>query len=168
MTSAQDRARILEETLLASDSATRVLESYIAGAGEQGPLRAVRQNGPAQPCPAELAKALGAVGKTPEYRRVRLICGRFTLSEAENWYLPEYLSAEMNRQLETTEIPFGQVVAALGFSRRLIRRERTEAADSPILFRHQAVLLNRDGRPFSAVSEAYRRDAVLGIASRTP
>ena len=38
------------------------------------------------------------------YRRVYLACGTHVLSEAENWYVPERLTPEMNRTFDTSEI----------------------------------------------------------------
>jgi hypothetical protein len=37
-----------------------------------------------------------------KYRHVQLFCGDQILSEADNWYVPSRLTAEMNRLLETT------------------------------------------------------------------
>ena len=51
---------------------------------------------------------------------VQLTCGAHVLSDAENWYLPARLTADMNRRLEETEAPFGRVVAPLGFHRRTL------------------------------------------------
>jgi chorismate-pyruvate lyase len=48
-----------------------------------------------------------------QYRRVRLRCGDRVLSEADNWYVPGRLTADMNRLLETTDTPFGKAVQAL-------------------------------------------------------
>lgn len=40
-----------------------------------------------------------------KYRRVQLRCGARILSEADNWYVPSRLTPEMNRLLETTDVP---------------------------------------------------------------
>lgn len=113
------------------------------------------------------------------YRKVRLYCGERLLSEADNWYVPERLSDEMNASLETTQIPFGKVVAPLaptrytvsvkmlyaplpdartpghGFNVRAGRRK--PLAIPPALFEHRAVLHTREGLPISEVRETYRK-----------
>ncbi|GBR31266.1 hypothetical protein AA0473_2494 [Acetobacter orleanensis NRIC 0473] len=103
------------------------------------------------------------------------MCGSLTLSDAENWYLPDRLTAAMNRELDTTETPFGRVTAPLAFTRRLVQSERlwsplpagwSEQTSlpmgsgealvfPPVLFRHHAVLSRQDGTPISAVIESY-------------
>ena len=45
---------------------------------------------------------------TVAFRHVQLRCGDRVLSEADNWYVPARLTAEMNRVLETTDTPFGR------------------------------------------------------------
>ena len=52
------------------------------------------------------------------YRRVELHCGSRLLSEADNWYVPEQLTATINSQLQTSTIPFGTAVRALRPYRR--------------------------------------------------
>jgi hypothetical protein len=46
-----------------------------------------------------------------------LRCGPTILSEADNWYVPERLTAQMNRTLDTSDAPFGKVVQPLHFRR---------------------------------------------------
>ena len=129
-----------------------------------------------------MRQALGLSDDTPadalRYRHVRLICGERTLSDAENWYLPDRLTAEMNTALDTTETPFGRVTASLAFTRRLVLAERlwsplptgwelqslpagsdTPLVFPPVLFRHHAVLARQDGTPLSAVIESYTAGA---------
>jgi len=112
-----------------------------------------------------------------KYRKVRLRCGDRVLSEADNWYVPSRLTAEMNRLLETTDAPFGKVVQALEPYRQtsLVRLlwlplpDGWERGSTPppagagalaipgALFEHQAVLYTRDHKPFSEVHEIYQR-----------
>ena len=47
----------------------------------------------------------------PDVRRARVV-------EADNWYVPGVLTAQMNEQLDTSDEPFGKVVKPLGFQRR--------------------------------------------------
>jgi chorismate-pyruvate lyase len=113
-----------------------------------------------------------------KYRRVHLSCGDLVLSEADNWYVPARLSIEMNRLLETTDIPFGKVVLDLGPFRRTYAATllwsplppRWEMAARPpaaagsgllampdALFEHRALVYGRDLRPISEVVETYQR-----------
>ena len=114
------------------------------------------------------------------FRRVQLRCGTRLLSEADNWYVPARLTRQMNHLLETTETPFGKVVAPLGPYRRTIAVQLLwtplphgwEQNVSPLsgaggalaipaaLFEHRAVLYTREHRPFSEVDEMYQRDVL--------
>ena len=87
------------------------------------------------------------------YRRVSLACGRTVLSRADNWYAPERLSAGMNRRLDSTDEPFGEVVSELGFHRTTL--SVTRRRDLEI----RAVLAKSDGAPFSYVIETYAASA---------
>jgi hypothetical protein len=108
------------------------------------------------------------------YRRVELACGPHVLSIADNWYVPARLAPEMNRELDTTDTPFGRVVAALRFTRRNLEdrllwsplpldwdmRPLPPAGPVPMslpfeLLRHRAVLSRADGMPFCEVIETY-------------
>jgi hypothetical protein len=111
------------------------------------------------------------------YRRVRLRCGERVLAEADNWYVPGVLTAEMNRVLDTTDAPFGKVVQPLGPYRQTIEVkvlwsplpegwERAAAAPKKdggslaipeALFEHRAVLYTREHKAFSEVDEVYER-----------
>jgi chorismate-pyruvate lyase len=119
------------------------------------------------------------------YRRVELKCGERVLSVAENWYVPGRLTAKMNRQLETTQTPFGKVVQPLEPHRETIAVrmlwqplaegwERdpatvapapgsSEAPGKPLdlpseLFEHRAILYSARGEPIAEVDEVYQRD----------
>ena len=169
----------LNARVLASRSATSTLEDWC------------RDHQLAEE-PAIVAEPVKAVTKTPapeqrqrlqvtpeaevRYRRVRLRCGTRILSEAENWYVPERLTAEMNRLLETTETPFGKVVQRLEpyrqtFAVKLLWSplpEGWERGPAPsagtagslaipeALFEHRAILFTREHRPFAEVDEVYR------------
>lgn len=174
----------LDATLLSTASATRTLEDW-SMRHHLAPtpiVRAICQQTLPRPCPAALRDALrlpaDAAPDILRYRHVRLMCGNLTLSDAENWYLPSRLTAEMNRELDTTETPFGRVTAPLAFTRRLVQAERVWSplplgwelaplptgsdqplAFPPVLFRHHAVLSRQDGTPISAVIESYTAGA---------
>jgi hypothetical protein len=98
------------------------------------------------------------------YRRVRLTCGDDVLSEADNWYLPGALTADMNRRLDDSDTPFGAVVRPLGFHRRTLSAVKL-APPGPIL-RVRAVLLTPDEKAFSYVVETYAADVVGSSSGR--
>jgi chorismate-pyruvate lyase len=167
----------LNADLLGHDSATLTLERWCAAHRLAEPARIVAQrvHGEEKPLPAALRERLGVGEAEPiAYRRVRLTCGAHGLSEADNWYVPARLTTEMNRRLDTSDEPFGKVVRALGFRRRTLAAqllwsplpagwEMAPQADpdtAPLriphaLLRHEAVLYDAAGRPFSAVVETY-------------
>jgi hypothetical protein len=129
----------------------------------------------------EQRQLLGVSATEPiRYRRVRLICGDHVLSEADNWYAPDRLSADMNRVLDTTETAFGRAVQALNFRRRTLSakllwsplpqdwemgaplpkpREATLAMPHEVL-EHRVVLTLPDGTPFSEVVETYTSEVL--------
>jgi chorismate-pyruvate lyase len=169
----------LNAELLASRSATQTLEGWCRDHRLAEPPAIVARaiTGAWKPPAADQRKRLD-VSETEDvrYRRVELRCGNHTLSEADNWYVPGRLTPEMNRQLETTETPFGRVVAPLEPYRRTIAvrilwsplpdgwERQARPADTAAalavpdaLFEHRAVLYTRDHRPFSEVVEVYQR-----------
>jgi chorismate-pyruvate lyase len=92
-------------------------------------------------------------GEPVRYRRVRLSCGGQVLSDADNWYVPARLTAEMNSTLDGTDTPFGTVAKPLDFQRRTLGTEGLH--DGRHVLRVTALLVNRDGLPFSLVQENY-------------
>jgi hypothetical protein len=79
------------------------------------------------------------------------------LSEADNWFLPRRLPAAMARALETTDVPFGAIVAPLQPFRRTLRVAiASDALDPGVVLEHRAVLLDAHGRPLAVVRERYR------------
>jgi hypothetical protein len=132
---------------------------------------------------AEQRQLLGVGPAEPiRYRRVRLHCGERVLSEADNWYVPSRLTADMNRQLDTTDTSFGRVVRSLHFQRHTLSAKLlwaplpegwemgaagSEKASGTLeipahLLEHRAVLTTPDGTPFSEVVETYT-DKVLAF-----
>src|SRR5215472_1909978 len=95
----------LRAELLGHDSSTAVLQAWCEAHGPPG-LKIVAEHDPkAEAPPTEAAKkALGLEpGQQVRYRRVKLACGKIVLSEADNWYLPERLTPEMNHTLDTSD-----------------------------------------------------------------
>jgi len=169
----------LRAELLGHDSSTAVLQAWCEAHGPPG-LKIVAEHDPkAERPPSEAAKkALGLEpGQQVRYRRVKLACGKTVLSEADNWYLPERLTPEMNHTLDTSDAPFGAVVRPLDFRRRFLSAEllykplpdgwekRPPDAQpmGPIpthVLQDTAVLTTPDGRPFSFVAETYTAAAL--------
>lgn len=168
----------LNADLLSHDSATLTLDRWCAAHHMASPALVVadRLAGVDKPPTAMQRQELGVTASEPvRYRRVQLRCGSHVLSDAENWYVPGRLTADMNRVLDTTNAAFGRVVQPLHFSRHVLDATLlwsplptgwdTDGADwgrlppwpsgqSEVL-RHRAVLVLPDGRPISEVVESY-------------
>jgi chorismate-pyruvate lyase len=168
----------LNAELLSHDSATVTLERWCDSHRLATPPRIVAQRVPGaeQPPSEEQRRELGATaGDAVRYRHVKLMCGTVLLSEADNWYLPGRLTRQMNRQLDTTDTPFGRVVQALHFQRHTIlaqllwlplpygwemnpdaaARGNGELRMPAAVLQHRALLTLPDGTPFSEVVETY-------------
>lgn len=171
----------LNADLLSRDSATAVLQALCDRREPEAPrIRARRVEAPDSPQAAAAARRqLGAAAnEAVRLRRVELMCGEAVLSRADNWYLPDRLTTEMNSALNTTETPFGVVVAPLRFQRRTLssrllfqplppgwEAQDPAAFEEPAIppanvLQHRAVLQTPDGRPFSLLVETYS-DRVL-------
>lgn len=181
----------LNAELLSHDSATLTLDRWCAVHRMAAPAKvvAVRDKAVTKPATPDVRKVLAVGDVEPvRYRRVRLTCGAHVLSEADNWYVPSRLTEEMNRQLDTTDVPFGRAVRALGFHRRTLSARLLwsplpdgwevgavappEPAASALqipheVLQHKAVLLLPDGTPISHVVETYTR-AVLAFPQPGP
>lgn len=171
----------LNSELLSHDSATAVLQG-LCDRREPGAPRIRARHVAVEDGAETLAsvrRELKAASNEPvRHRRVELVCGEAVLSHADNWYLPDRLTGEMNRALETTQTPFGVAVRALAFQRRTLSAKLLfeplppgwearpasafEAAITPPpeVLQHRAVLQTPDGRPFSLLVETYT-DKVL-------
>lgn len=180
----------LNADLLSHDSATLTLDRWCAAHRLAGPATVVaeRVHGVDKPVTPEIRATLrmaadGAVG----YRHVRLRCGEHVLSEADNWYVPGRLSAEMNHALDTSDIAFGRAVQALHFTRRTLSAEllwsplpagwemqglpASPHGSGPMaipahVLEHRAVLALPDGTPISLVVEDYTADVLAFPAPR--
>jgi hypothetical protein len=173
----------LNADLLSHDSASLTLERWCEAHRLASPTRivAVRVPDVDKPPSPEQRRELG-VGSADliRYRRVKLLCGAVVLSEADNWYVPGRLTPEMNKLLDTTDLPFGRVVQTLHFQRHTLsstllwhplpegwEMNATVAADEaanlpvpPKLLEHRAVLTLPDGTPFSEVVETYTNNVL--------
>ena len=160
-------AQALNDELLASRSATQVLSGWCGDhhLASDPTILARRVIGIDKPADADQRQRLRvSPAETVSYRHVRLQCGTRILSEADNWYVPGRLTAEMNRLLETTETSFGTVVRPLEPSRETLAvttfwKRAADAAPAE-LFAHRAVLYTREHVPFSEVYEVYQRQVL--------
>ena len=153
---APDALRRLKAELLASPSATQTLAAYCTRLHPADPLaiRALRDRSMDRRADGRVRRLLQVgSGEPVRYRRVRLSCGDQVLSDADNWYVPARLTAEMNSTLDATDTPFGTVAKPLDFQRRTLGTEGLH--DGRHVLRVTALLVNRDGLPFSLVQENY-------------
>jgi len=109
--------------------------------------------------PGPEIRALLKVGALEQvrYRQVHLLCGEVLLSVADNWFVPSRLTPEMNRTLDTTDLPFGRVAAPLNYRRIQLSAHRHPANGCPegTVLSVRAVLVLPDGKPISTVAECY-------------
>jgi chorismate-pyruvate lyase len=148
----------LESDLRGPLSATQILTERCFQLKFASPpiVRAVRQSDEdLTPSPRTRLLLRVSHSQTVRYRRVQLLCGDHLLSEADNWYVPDRLSADMNRTLDTTQTSFGTVVKPLDFHRRTLQVKTLH--DHAHVLRVTALLISRTGVPFSLVVENYSR-----------
>jgi chorismate-pyruvate lyase len=172
----------LNADLLSHDSATLTLDRWCESHHLASPAHVVaEQDANMDKLPtAEQRQQLQVNAAEPiRYRRVRLRCGDYVLSEADNWYVPSRLTPDMNRELDTTDIAFGRAVQALHFQRHTLSATLLwwpvppgwetsaplPAADAdtdgqmlqvPLqVLEHRAMLTLPDGTPFSLLVETY-------------
>ncbi|HTL21440.1 MAG TPA: hypothetical protein VL220_12055 [Steroidobacteraceae bacterium] len=180
----------LNADLLSHDSATATLQRWCDVHQLASPARITAERArdvqkPLTPVQREQLH-LGPADEV-RYRNVRLRCGELVLSEADNWYVPARLTPEMNRLLETTDIPFGAAVQSLHFQRHTLSAEllwqplpadwemkswAPGAAAAELCFplhvlQHRALLTLPDGTPISEVVETYRSN-VLALPRFAP
>jgi len=176
----------LSVDILGSSSATRSLEKWCGEHQLATVPKIIAQPVLGEDKPIDSAQLQRLEVSGPEqvkYRKVRLYCGDQLLSEADNWYVPSRLTEEMNQLLETTQTPFGKVVAPLEPTRQTITakllwsplpegwelqqpvragRRNIQTLDIPgALFEHQTILYSRDRKPISEVHEVYQRQILI-------
>ncbi len=149
------------ERILASEaSATAALTKWCLKRGIANPPAITAQRVLSEevpPPPTILTLLRPDAGEHIAYRHVRLVCGEAVLSMAQNWYVADRLTPEMNQVLATSDAPFGRVIAALGFTRELLASEHGHTLVCPVdtILTQRALLRLADGRPISAVIECY-------------
>jgi chorismate-pyruvate lyase len=176
----------LNANLLSHDSATATLEQWCADHHLAAPAQVIAQRvGDVDKAAGDEQRRLLQVssGEVVRYRRVKLMCGKLELSDADNWYVPSRLTPEMNSQLDSSDTPFGKVVRPLHFQRHTISAEllwsplpvgwelqsrlpaspgRRLAVPASVL-EHRAILTLADGTPFSEVVETYQSGVLAFI-----
>lgn len=181
----------LNANLLSSTSATLTLERWCRDheLAATPRITATRVEGLERPATAEQRVRLGVDEREPvRHRHVQLRCGDRVLSEADNWYVPSRLTADMNHLLDTTDTPFGRAVQPLAPYRRTLdvrmlwsplpdgweRQPRSAAATAPgpltipdALFEHRAVLYTREHVACSEVHEVYQRELLAFLVAQT-
>jgi len=170
----------LNADLLSHDSATLTLDRWCSRhhLADGARIVADRVRGQDKPPPAAVREQLHVGADQPiAYRRVRLRFGEHIVSEADNWYVPSRLTADMNRTLEASDTAFGRVVQPLRFQRHTVSAkllwsplsENWDSGGAPLprahpgtslpipdqVIEHQALLTRADGEPFSYVIETY-------------
>jgi hypothetical protein len=177
-TQALAELQTLNAELLSHPSATLTLERW-CGAHHLAALAKIvahRVQGEDKPLPPDGRTLLGIGPDEPvRYRRVQLACGDTVLSDADNWYVPSRLTAAMNRQLDSTDVPFGKVVQPLHFRRQTLSAELLwsplpqgwdsgaalpPASSRPLaipahVLQHRALLYTQGNLPFSLVVDSY-------------
>ncbi len=138
-------AATLNAALLASDSATEVLERLC------GKAVTVRHLAPNEPAPTPtVLHAAGII----LHRHVALCCGCLVLSHADLWFVPARLPDGMVRTLAETDLPFGNVVRGLGLRRHTLRALELPPG-SAVALEHRAMLTAPSGQPIAEVWERY-------------
>ena len=149
-----------ERTLETNHSATEALTQWCKVRGLANPPQILAQAVKSEMVAPDAAiRAMLAIDSSEpvRYRQVHLRCGETVLSIADNWYVPARLTPEMNHLLETSDSPFGRVVAPLGYTREQLASVHGRAPGCPegTVLSIRAVLKLPDGRPISAVAECY-------------
>jgi hypothetical protein len=116
------------------------------------------------------------------YRQVQLMRDTLHLATAENWFVPQRLTAAMNDRLQTKDVPLGIVIAPLNpFRRTLLVRPAPFTSGSlatpawlggspqdphpEIVLEHTAVILSSCGAALAFVTEWFRSDLVSFVST---
>jgi chorismate-pyruvate lyase len=173
----------LNADLLSHDSATLTLDRWCAGHHLADPATVTAERvHDLDKAPTAAQRELLHVTPTEPvgYRRVKLHCGSHVLSEADNWYVPSRLTADMNQALDHSDVAFGRAIQALHFQRHTLTAAllwmplpegwemnvTTTPAHSgtleipPYVLQHTAVLSLPDGTPVSTLTETYTAEVL--------
>jgi chorismate-pyruvate lyase len=142
--------QVLHEKLLASASATAVLEALFGG-----PVRIQRLRCDAlELTPWQRGRLLPTLAEPACHRRVTLLAAGSPVSEADIWYVPARLWPGMAAVLTTSDTPFGAVVRPMQPTRETLAT-RFGGDGDPVALEHEALLRDRDGVPIALVAERY-------------
>lgn len=114
------RAGDLADAICAGGSSTAALQQWCERFGiGSGHVEAHCRpsSSPVSPSAAVCDSLAAQDGNSLAFRHVVLRRGVVHLCEAINWYDPARLTPAMNHALQTTAVPFGVVIAALGIHR---------------------------------------------------
>jgi len=173
----------LNADLLSHDSATLTLDRWCAGHHLADPATVTAERvHDVDKTPTAAQRELLHVSPTEPvgYRRVKLHCGGHVLSEADNWYVPSRLTADMNQALDHSDVAFGRAIQGLHFQRHTLTATllwmplpegwemnvTTNFAHSgtlaipPYVLQHTAVLSLPDGTPLSTLTETYTAEVL--------
>ena len=160
----QARVTALAETLARHASATAALEEWCRHNRFADAPRIAAHRLPATgETVAEARQHLRLSADAPlGIRHVELVCGTRVLSVAHNVYDPALLTRAMNAALAGSDIPFGKVVAPLGFTRETLdtRRGGEPGCPAGTVLSQVALLRLPGGRPLAFLTECYTRAAV--------
>jgi hypothetical protein len=148
--------------LIAGATATETLLAWCDDHGlSDGPITVdIRQRFSPAVVPDDVLPALKLVpGEGISYRQVQLMRGSLPLAAAENWFVPQRLTADMNEALTRTNVPFGSVVAPLRPYRCTLVAHLQPYSE--IILVHSAVILSKAGTALAFVKESYFSDLVL-------
>jgi chorismate-pyruvate lyase len=149
-----------EQLLASEDSATEALACWcrLRGFVADPVIAAWPVPGGALEAPDDVRARLGVTQDARlAYRHVKLACGDVVLSDARNWYVPALLPLEMNQRLAAGDMPFGAVIAPLGFRRERLASLRGPGPGCPAdtILTNRALIRLPSGRPLSFVVECY-------------
>jgi hypothetical protein len=173
----------LNADLLSHDSATLTLDRWGAGHHLADPATVTAERvHDVDKAPTAAQRELLRVSPTEPvgYRRVKLHCGTHVLSEADNWYVPSRLTADMNQALDHSDVAFGRAIQALHFQRHTLTAtllwmplpegwemgvtpnlaHSGTLAIPPYVLQHTAVLSLPDGTPISTLTETYTAEVL--------
>ncbi|WP_162562921.1 hypothetical protein [Microvirga tunisiensis] len=190
MTARSDTDALIQDLsarLSAGATATETLLAWCEEHGlSQGPITAAcHQRQVLSVVPDNVSTALAPVtGETVHFRQVRIMRGPLPLATAENWFVPQRLAAGMNEDLQTTDVPFGTVVAPLHPSRRTLTVHVEPLAIDPcedpswlstsahqsqpaVILEHTAVICSGTGTALALVTERFFSDLASFAASKS-
>lgn len=172
MTAPSDTAALiwaLNTRLTAGATATETLLAWCDDHGlSQGPITVkIGQQFAPSVVPDDVLSALELdLGEAIHYRQVQLMRGALQLAAAENWFVPQRLSADMNDTLIGSDDPFGRVVAPLQPSRRTLAAYLQPRPD--IILDQVAGILSETGTALAYVKESYFADLVSFASTPSP